>query len=143
MFADSIERHVKEEGDILDEYRVLSEKLRTGPIWFLVDLILTEEEQHHFLLSSMAKHLHDSLFTDEQSSALEQLSQQELLAQTQVLREHEEETITSFRELQTQLTMEQPEFYQALLEAIIRDSQKHNELLSIVEKMIQAQVKSK
>ena len=56
-FVASVDRHVEAEGRILEEYRALAEKIPDGPIGMLVDLILTEEEQHHFLLRTMAKHL--------------------------------------------------------------------------------------
>ena len=52
--AEAFDRHVEEEGRILEEYRRLSQPLGEGPLGFAVDLILTEEEMHHLLLRTMA-----------------------------------------------------------------------------------------
>ena len=136
-FASSLDRHVEEEDAILREYRELSEKLGNGPVGFLIDLILTEEEQHHFLLRSMAKRIRQSPVGEVPEEGPPEAKQEEVLEQTRRLWEHERETITAFRALHSQVTMKDVTFYQALLEVIISDSEKHQRLLSAVEKMIE------
>lgn len=135
-FAESLERHAETEGGILEEYRALSEKIADGPVAMLVDLILTEEEQHHFLLRSMAKRLREPL----RPRAGEELSwvvdRVDVARHAEKLRRHERETIEACRQLKTGLPAEDAEFFDALLDAIILDSEKHDRLLSAVERMI-------
>ena len=78
FFAANLDRHVEAEGKILDEYRTLAGGLEDGPISFLIDLILTEEEQHHFLLRTMAKRLTEP-FKKEEKKELEFVDPEELL----------------------------------------------------------------
>lgn len=139
LFAASLDHHVEAESRILAEYRALSERIRTGPVSLLVDLILTEEEQHHFLLRTMAKTLRQSL-QGEKSGGSEGLGIDpgELLSLTRRFREHEQETIEVCRNLKTQVTPENAELFDALLDALILDSGKHQRLLLAVEQIVKA-----
>lgn len=138
FFAANLDRHVEAEGRILEEYRALSEKIANGPVGMLVDLILTEEEQHHFLLRAMAKHLRQSPAGGTKGLEAEEAVRDELLRQTQKLRGHERETIGACRDLKSQLSSEEKELFEALLDAMILDSEKHERLLLAIEKMIRA-----
>ncbi|OGQ80151.1 MAG: hypothetical protein A3F90_12670 [Deltaproteobacteria bacterium RIFCSPLOWO2_12_FULL_60_19] len=137
-FAESLERHVEAEGKMLEEYRALSEKIADDPVGLLVDLILTEEEQHHFLLRTMANRLRKPLPGETLEFHTEKPAREELLRYTQKLRGHERETIGIFRNLKSQLPSEKNEFFDALLDVMILDSEKHERLLLAVEKMIKA-----
>lgn len=137
FFAQSLDRHVEAEGRILEEYRALSEKIANGPVGMLVDFILTEEEQHHFLLRTMANHLRQSLAEGAKGFEAGEV-RDELLRQTQRLRGHERETISACRNLKSQLSSEEQELFDALLDVMILDSEKHERLLSAIEKMIKA-----
>jgi hypothetical protein len=134
LFAESLERHVEAEAQILDEYRSLAGMMEDGAISFLIDLILTEEEQHHFLLRSMAKRLREP-FKNELSWAVDR---DELRRQTQRLREHERKTIDACRQLKSQVPVENVDFFTALLDVMILDSEKHERLLLAVEKLVRA-----
>ncbi len=57
--AEKLDRHADEEMDILRQYCELSEQLEDGPISFLIDRVLTEENAHHYLLRSLAKWLRE------------------------------------------------------------------------------------
>jgi len=135
-FAESLERHAEAESGILEEYRILTEKIAEGPVAMLVDLILTEEEQHHFLLRTMAKRLREP----SPPRAGEELSwvvdRVDVARHAQKLRRHERETIEACRQLKSQLPAEDAEFFDAILDTIILDSEKHERLLSAIEKMI-------
>jgi len=137
-FVASVDRHVEAEGRILEEYRALAEKIPDGPIGMLVDLILTEEEQHHFLLRTMAKHLRQPLTGETQGLEAKGLMRDELLRQTRRLREHERETINACGNLKSQVSSEEKELFDTLLDVMILDSEKHERLLLAVEKMIKA-----
>jgi len=135
-FAASLDRHVEAEGRILEEYRALAEKIPDSPVGMLVDLILTDEEQHHFLLRTMAKRLREP----SQQRLGEEFSwvvdRQDLVRHSQKLCTHERETIETCRQLKSQLPPEDAEFFATVLDTIILDSEKHERLLSAIEKMI-------
>ena len=137
-FAENLDRHVEAEGRILEEYRALAEKLANGPVGLLVDLILTEEEQHHFLLRTLAGRLRQSRTGETAKFEAREPIRDELLRQTQGLREHERETISACRNLKSQVSSEEKEFFDTLLDVMILDSEKHERLLLAIEKMIKA-----
>lgn len=135
IFAANLDRHVEAEGKILEEYRTLAGNFEDGPISFLIDLILTEEEQHHFLLRTMAKRLREP-FKKREGEELESVNRDELLQHTQRLRGHEQETINNCQSLKSQIPSEEGDLFDALLDAMILDSEKHQRLLLAVEKLI-------
>lgn len=137
LFAESLERHVEAETKILDEYRTLAGTMEDGPISFLIDLILTEEEQHHFLLRTMARRLREPFTEDEQELSWV-VDPPELLRQTQRLREHERKTIDACLQLKSQVPLENADLFTALLDVMILDSEKHERLLLAVEKLAKA-----
>ncbi len=137
LFAANLDRHVEAEGRILEEYRALSEKIQHGPVGLLIDLILTEEEQHHFLLRTMAKTLRRPL-QGEGGLGGGGVDRGELLGVTRRFREHEQETISACRTLKTQIPVEEAELFDALLDVLILDSEKHQRLLLAVERIITA-----
>jgi hypothetical protein len=138
LLAARFDRHVDEEGRILGEYRVLSERLDSdSPIGFLIDLILTEEELHHLLLRTMAAWLR-SPPTRDQGVAAKAVIRDDLLGYTRRLQQHERETIDACRELKPQLPEEDRAVLESLLDSVVLDSEKHHRLLSAVEKLAEA-----
>jgi hypothetical protein len=137
FLAAKFDRHAEEESKVLGEYRALSEKLGDGPIGFLIDLILTEEEQHHFLLSTMTKWLREPP-AEGKIIGLQGVNREELLQHTEKLRKHEKETIDAYRSLKFQISGEEIELLDSLLDGMVLDSEKHHRLLLAVEKMIKA-----
>ena len=133
--AAELERHMAEEGEILREYRALSSKLAEGPVSFLIDRILTEEEMHHFLLHTLSDWLRTPP-TSGGSPAAKGADRDAILRHTSLLREHEKKTIADCRGLVPRLSGEGGELYEALLEAIALDSEKHDRLLAAVEKLL-------
>jgi transcriptional regulator of acetoin/glycerol metabolism len=133
--AAELERHVKEEGEILQEYRTFSDKLAEGPLSILVDHIVTEEEMHHFLLRTMSEWLQAPPASGE-SLAARGIDRDEILSHTQTLQEHEKKTIMECRALKSRLSGEEGDLFETLLEAIALDSEKHQRLLAAVVKLI-------
>ena len=133
--AQQFDRHVEEEGKILQEYHTLSGKLTEGPLSVLINQIATEEEMHHFLLRTLAEWLRSP--PEPMTSLAEQgLDHDAILNQTRALQEHEKQTIAECKELRPQFSGENQELFEALLDAITLDSQKHHLLLTTVEKII-------
>jgi ferritin-like metal-binding protein YciE len=134
--AAKFERHADEEGKILAEYRVLSERLGDNDLGSLVSHILTEEELHHLLLRTMGRWL------SKPSGAARMLppeaTRAELLRLTKTLQQHEEETIDACSKLQEQLGGQGEDLILTLLDAMVLDSEKHRQLLAVVEKWLTA-----
>ncbi|MFI5393947.1 MAG: hypothetical protein ACHQ9S_00315 [Candidatus Binatia bacterium] len=133
--AATFDRHAAEEGKILAEYRTLSEKLGDSPAGFLVNHILTEEEMHHLLLTTVAKWLREHP-SNQERVVPPGVNIAELHRLTQTLRKHETETIEACRQLKSQLPSADGDLLGTLLDVVMSDSEKHHRLLSSVEKMI-------
>jgi hypothetical protein len=129
--ADEFERHMAEEGEILKQYHALSDKLSDGRLSVLVNHIVTEEEMHHFLLRTLSDWLRSPVPPAEGHP-----DRDELLRVTRRLRGHEKKTIDACRGLKSRLSGDEGDLYDAVLDSIILDSEKHNRLLATVEKLI-------
>jgi len=131
-----LDQHVETESGIMEEYRSLAGPIESGPIRFLIDFILHDEERHHGLLRMMAKYLRiKNRRKKELPWVIDRL---ELVRHMRKLREHERETIAACRELKDQLPSDESEFFGALLDAVILDSEKHERLLLAVERLTKA-----
>ena len=138
LCAACFDQHVETESGIMEEYRELAGKLENGPISFLIDFILAEEERHHGLLRMMSRRLKRPM-RDRRSEQLSWIiDRQELTRHMEKLRDHERETIAACRDLKSQVPQDESEFFGALLDALILDSQKHERLLLAVERMVKA-----
>jgi hypothetical protein len=131
----ALERHVVEEEHILAEYRNLAGMLKEGPAGLLVHFIFTDEDYHHFLLREMAKRLREPPEW-EATTAIEGASQAELQNLVKGLIKHEETTVDECRRLKTQIATEETELFDALLDALISDSGKHQRLLLTLENTV-------
>jgi len=134
--ATRFERHADEEGKILAEYRVLSEKLGNSSAGNLVSHILTEEELHHLLLRTLAQWMRET-HTEQERAVPPDANRADLLRLTKKLQKHEIETIDTCRIVKSQLSGESAELLGTLLEAMVLDSEKHHRLLGAVEKLLQ------
>jgi hypothetical protein len=132
--AARFERHADEESKILAQYRVLSEKLGDSDLGSLVSHILTDEELHHLLLRTMGQWLREPAAPA--GTLPPEATRAELLRLTQTLRQHEEETIDACSKLQEQLGGQGEDLILTLLDAMVLDSEKHRQLLAVVEKML-------
>ena len=137
LFAKALEWHVGEEQRILEEYRTLTSRLKGSSVSMLTDIILTDEDQHHALLQKMVKKLREPA-GGKTRSTLEDDNFEGLLHETRKLREHEKETVQVCRKLKSQMTMKEPEIFEAIFDALIYDSEKHQRLLLAVEKTIKS-----
>ena len=135
--AATFERHAAEEGKVLPRYRVLSEQLGDSPSGFLVNHILTEEEMHHLLLTTVASWLRAHPSAKERAVPVG-VDPAKLLQLTKSLRQHETETIEACRELKAHLSAAEGDLVGTLLEVVILDSEKHQRLLSAIEQMLAA-----
>jgi len=131
--AARLDQHVETESGIMEEYRSLAGPIESGPIRFLIDFILHDEERHHGLLRMMAKYLRiKNRRKQDMPWVIDRL---ELVRHMRKLQEHERETIAACRELKGQLPADESGFFGALLDAVILDSEKHERLLLAVERL--------
>ncbi|HEY2990499.1 MAG TPA: hypothetical protein VGL11_22475 [Candidatus Binatia bacterium] len=131
--AACLDQHVEAESGIMEEYRALAGPIEGGPIRFLIDFILHDEERHHGLLRMMAKYLR--IKNRRLRDVPWVIDPQELARHMQKLQEHERETIAACRDLKKQIPPAESEFFAALLDAVILDSEKHQRLLLAVERI--------
>jgi hypothetical protein len=133
--ADELERHIEVEDSILKEYHDLVDKLPDGPLSVLINHITTEEEMHHFLLATLAEWLRST--PDEGPSRSSLGSERDVVvARTQLLKEHELSTIDACKALKSHMKGDQGEVFEALLDVLILDSQKHHRLLEALESVV-------
>ena len=135
--ADEIERHIGAEEAILKEYHVLVDHLPEGPLSVLVNQITTEEEMHHFLLSTLAEWLRSEPDTDP-SSLLAGIDRNAIVDRARMLQDHEQATIDACSELKEQVQAEPDELIEALLDVLILDSRKHHRLLAALDRIASA-----
>ena len=135
LCAATLDQHVESESGILEEYRQLAGPIESGPARFLLDLILHDEERHHGLLRMMAKYLR--IKNRHKKTLPWVIDPYELARHMRKLQEHERETIAACRELKSDTPAEESEFFSALLDALILDSEKHERLLSAIERIVQ------
>jgi hypothetical protein len=130
--ADEIERHIRVEDSIMQEYHVLSDKLPEGPLSVLINQVTTEEEMHHFLLSTLAEWLRS---TPDEGPSAPSLGpeREEIVELSRLLQQHEQETITACGKLKSEMKGENGELFTALVDVLILDSQKHYRLLQALE----------
>jgi rubrerythrin len=130
-----LDLHVESESAILEDYRKLAGPIESGPARFLLDLILHDEERHHGLLRMMAKYMR--IKNRHKNDLPWVIDPGELARDMRKLQEHERETIAACRDLKTEMPPEESEFFSALLDALILDSQKHERMLQAVERLVQ------
>jgi hypothetical protein len=132
--AGEIDRHIGAEEAILEEYHVLGDQLPEGPLSILVNQITTEEEMHHFLLSTLAEWLRAE--PDSGSERLFEGADRRAIAdRARLLQQHEQATIDACSELKEKLTNEPEELIEALLDVLILDSRKHHRLLAALDRI--------
>ena len=135
LLAAEFDRHADEEGKILADYRALSNELGQGVAGFLVNLILTEEELHHFLLRTTAQWLR-SPPTAEGTMLPAAIDRDALLRRTHELQRHETESIEACRRLRSALSGPHADVLASVIEVVALDSEKHHRLLLAVERTL-------
>jgi len=130
--ADEFERHIEVEDSILKEYHDLVDKLPEGPLSVLINHITTEEEMHHFLLATLADWLRSA---PDAGASRPSLGKERVVIsdRAKLLQEHEQTTIDACKALKTDLKGGQGVVFDALLDVLILDSQKHHRLLVALE----------
>ncbi len=133
-----LERLLQKEGKILEEYRALAEMLEDIPVGLLLNWAVIEQEAHHTLLCNIISSLKQTAHKGSGNSADGvEMERDTMLCWVKKLRMNEDAVIADCRSLKSQAGWENGDSLDALVDALVMDSEKHQRFLSAVEKAIE------
>jgi hypothetical protein len=141
VLMNEFEAHEASERKVLERYRTIAERFRSPFVKFLVELITADEERHHAIIRRVASMLKKSITwsgSDEALAGLYDVGEEkaELLEMT---REFIREEKKGIKEIQG-LAKISRDYYGGLLvlllNSMVRDSEKHVEILEFLEKRL-------
>ncbi len=124
-----LERHVTDERTILDEYRSLAES-DDGPVRYIAQLILEDEERHHRVLTEILNQVRTSVWLVEQRPRVPWITRsrdpRQLRARLRKLRAFERHDLRQLRALRRRLAfLRRDSLDGVLVSALILDTRKH------------------
>ncbi len=137
------EAHEGKEEQSIENYRKVLGDVRNPVTRFVIQLILSDEEKHRAVTHSMVSTLKGSLTWTKPVGTLEggpdePATNQELLAVTDQFIELEKSGIREYKELLKESVDYYQGLFKILLNSMIRDSEKHVELLEFIRQRIKA-----
>lgn len=137
LFAAALERHLEEENRMLEEYRNLSELVKGIPAGLLVYWIIGEEEVHNTILNTITNALRLPLEKKRgNGSSGAGMDRDKILRWTLRLRSKERVVSGGYRHLNSQVSWEEGNLFEVLIDEMIMNSERHRILLLAVEKMV-------
>jgi hypothetical protein len=139
-----LERLLRKESKIVEEYRALAEMLEGVPAGLLLDWVVIEEEAHHTLLINIIHSLKRmALKRSENVADGVEMERDTVLCWLQRLRTEERAVVAACRTLKSQACWENGDLVDAFLDALMMDSEKHQRFLSAVEKTVENLIMSR
>lgn len=133
-----LERLLRKESKIVEEYRALAEMLEDIPAGLLLDWVVIEEEAHHTLLFNIIHALkQNSQKGGENGADSVEMERDTMLCWVGRLRMKEQAVVAACLSLKGQACWENEDVVDAFLDALVMDSEKHQRLLLAVEKAIE------
>lgn len=133
-----LERLLRKERKIVEEYRALAEMLESIPVGLLLDWVVIEEEAHHTLLINILDTPKQTVQKRGENGADSVEREREtMLCWVGRLRLKEQAVVAACRSLKGQACWENGNVVDAFLDALVRDSEKHQRFLLAVEKAIE------
>ncbi len=137
------EAHEGEEEQSIENYRRALADVRNPLTRFVMQLILSDEEKHRTVTHSIVSTLKGSLTWTQPAGSLEGAPDearrnQELLAMTEQFIELEKKGIREYKVLLKESVEYYHGLFKILLNSMIRDSEKHVELLEFIRERIKA-----
>ena len=128
------ERHESQEGEYLKRYKEIAEKTQNPFIRFLLQHIVSDEEKHHATTSAIVSTLKGDLKWTSPEGAIRGLYdlkevKNELLSLTEEFIQLEKRGIKDYKELIRESEGYYRGLFVLLLQSMIRDSEKHVEIL--------------
>jgi len=133
-----LERLLRKESKIVEEYHSLAEMLESVPVSLLLNWVVIEEEAHHTILSNIIHSLKQTVQKGSETGADGvEMERDAMLFWIARLRMKELAVVADCRSLKSQACLENGDVVDAFLEAMIMDSEKHQRFLMAVEKAIE------
>jgi rubrerythrin len=137
------EAHEGKEEQSIENYRRILANVRNPVTRFVIQLILSDEEKHRAVTHSIVSTLKGSLTWTKPAGSLEggadePATNRELLAMTDQFIELEKNGIREYKELLKESVDYYQGLFKILLNSMIRDSEKHVELLEFIRQRIKA-----
>lgn len=138
-----LEAHEGKEGDFIENYRRVLADLRNPVTRFVMQMVLSDEEKHRGVIHSMVSTLKGSLTWTKPAGTLEGGADEtainrELVAVTDQFIELEKSGIREYKVLLKDSVDYYQGLFKILLNSMIRDSEKHVELLEYIRERINA-----
>jgi rubrerythrin len=137
------EAHEAKEEKSLDEYRKILESMKDPATRFIMQMIISDEEKHRAVAHAMAATLKGSLNWSRPAGSLEGMADQtetkrKLAAVTDEFIDIEKAGIKEYKTLLKDSAGYYHGLFKILIESMIRDSEKHVELLEFLNQRLKA-----
>jgi len=137
IFAAALGRLAQQQSKIVDDYRGLAEMLEDVPVGLLLDWVTIEEEAHHTLLINIIRSLKQAAQKERANGANGGAMEREtMLCWVERLKAKEQKVVAVCHALKGQACWETGEIVDAFLDAMIMDSEKHQNFLRAAERAI-------
>ena len=135
--------HEEQEGEFIKQYKEIAERSKNPLVKFLLDLIISDEEKHRAAIHAIVSTLKGDLTWTNPDDALqgfgeldEEKENKELLKVTADFIKHEKEGIKDYKKLMKSSKGYYYGVFVLLLQSIIRDSEKHVEILEFLRRRL-------
>lgn len=137
LFAAGLERLLRKENNRVEEYRALAELIEDIPAGLLLDWVITEGVAHHTLLCAIISFL-KQISGKKTGNGADSLGivRDNALRWIGRLRLKERAVAGDCHSLKSQFCWEDRDLIDALLDALVMDSEKHQRFLLTVEKTV-------
>ena len=144
LLVAGLERLLRKESKIGEEYRALAEMLESVPVSLLLNWVVIEEEAHHTILSNIIHSLKQTVQKGSETGpdGLE-MERETMLCWVKRLTMKEKVVVADCRSLKSQASWENRGVIDAFLDALIMDSEKHQRFLLAVEKTVENMIMSR
>ncbi|MCZ6548251.1 MAG: ferritin-like domain-containing protein [Deltaproteobacteria bacterium] len=143
QLMNEFEYHEDQEGEFIKQYKEIAERSKNPLVKFLLDLIISDEEKHRAAIHAIVSTLEGDLTWTKQEDALqgfgeldEEKENKELLKVTADFIKHEKEGIKDYKKLMKSSKGYYYGVFVLLLQSIIRDSEKHVEILEFLRRRL-------
>jgi len=144
LLVTGLERLLRKDSKIVEEYRALTEMLESIPVSLLLNWVVIEEEAHHTILSNIIHSLKQTVQKGSETGADGvEMERDAMLFWVARLRMKELAVVADCRSLKSQASWENGGVVDAFLDALIMDSEKHQRFLLAVEKTVENLIMSK
>ena len=144
QLMNEFEYHEDQEGEFIKQYKEIAERSKNPLVKFLLDLIISDEEKHRAAIHAIVLTLKGDLTWTKQEDSFqgfgeldEEKENKELLKVTADFIKHEKEGIKDYKKLMKSSKGYYYGVFVLLLQSIIRDSEKHVEILEFLRRRLE------